>query len=82
MDDDDDDDDLLEVCRFAPPPLTADSTDVGRMESGRSMVVTNEVAMTRASVATDFIIVLEADVVVVVVEAVVEEERRMLGRNE
>ena len=47
------------------------------------MVETNEVAMTRASVATDFIIVLEAEDVVVVVEAVVvEEERRMLGRNE
>ena len=48
---------------------------------------TNEVAMTRASVATDFIMVmLEADeddvVALVVVEAVVEEERRMVGRNE
>ncbi len=49
------------------------------------MVETNEVAMTRASVATDFIMVLEADdddddVVALVV--VVEAERRMVGRNE
>ena len=70
------DDDLAR--RFAPPPpLTADSTDVGRMDSGRSMVETNEVAMTRASVATDFIMVDEVEV-----DAVVEEERRMMGRNE
>lgn len=38
---------------------------------------TNEVAMTRASVATDFIMVDEVEV-----DAVVEEERRMMGRNE
>ena len=47
---------------------------------------TNEVAMTRASVATDFIMVmLEAEAVafvVVVVAVVVVEERRMVGRKE
>jgi len=48
-------------------------------------VETNEVAMTRASVATDFIMVLEADeavAFVVVVAVVMVEERRMVGRKE
>jgi len=48
-------------------------------------VETNEVAMTRASVATDFIMVmLEAAVAafVVAAAAVVVEERRMVGRKE
>ena len=46
---------------------------------------TNEVAMTRAIVATDFIMVLEADeavAFVVVVAVVMVEERRMVGRKE
>jgi hypothetical protein len=53
------------------------------------MVETNEVAMTRASVATDFImVVLEEELRVeedVVAAALVEDdvvERRIVGRNE
>jgi hypothetical protein len=45
------------------------------MDNGRSMVATNEVAMTRASVATDFIMVLDAEEAVVVVV-----ERSMDGK--
>jgi len=45
-------------------------------------VETNEVAMTRASVATDFIMVLEADEAVAFVVVVMVEERRMVGRKE
>ena len=51
------------------------------------MVETNEVAMTRASVATDFIMVLEElrveeEAVAALVEDDVVVERRMVGRNE
>ena len=52
------------------------------MDNGRSMVETNEVAMTRAIVATDFIMVLEADEAVAFVVVVMVEERRMVGRKE
>ena len=67
---------------------TAASIDSGMMDNGRNMVETNEVAMTRAIVATDFImllyffVVLE-EVLLLEVEVVEEGRRRSSdGRKE
>jgi hypothetical protein len=66
---------------------TAASTDSGMMDNGRNMVETKEVAMTRAIVATDFIMLLYFFVVLEVllleVEVVEEGRRRSSdGRKE
>jgi hypothetical protein len=66
---------------------TAASTDSGMMDNGRNMVETNEVAMTRAIVATDFIMLLYFFVVLeellLEVEVVEEGRRRSSdGRKE
>ena len=78
MVEDDCDDDLLLL------PAAA-STDSGMIDNGRNIVETNEVAMTRAIVATDFImlylvVVLEE----LLLEVEVEEGRRRSkdGRKE
>jgi hypothetical protein len=65
--------------------LTAASTDSGMIDNGRNIVETNEVAMTRAIVATDFIMLLYFFVVleVLLLEVEVAGRRRSSdGRKE